>query len=66
ISIIGYDDSIFCDMSFPALTTVKVQSEQMGRMAAMLLLNDINGISQNPVGLSLEPCIVERDSVREV
>jgi len=63
ISIIGYDDSIFCDMSFPALTTVNVQSERMGRMAAMLLLNDINGISQNSVGLSLEPCIVERDSV---
>ena len=66
ISVIGYDDSIFCEMSFPALTTVKVQSEQMGQMAAMLLLNDINGISQNPVGLSLEPCIVERDSVVQV
>jgi DNA-binding LacI/PurR family transcriptional regulator len=66
ISIIGFDDSVFCEMSYPALTTVKVQSEQMGRMAAMLLLNDISGTSHNPVGLSLEPCIVERDSVAKV
>ncbi|MCL2478400.1 MAG: LacI family transcriptional regulator [Treponema sp.] len=66
ISLIGFDDSIFCDMSYPALTTVKVQSEQMGRMAAMLLLNDINGSSQNPVSLYLEPCIVERDSVSKI
>jgi DNA-binding LacI/PurR family transcriptional regulator len=66
ISIIGFDDSVFCEMSYPALTTVKVQSEQMGRMAAMLLLNDINGASRNPVGLSLEPCIVERDSVAKI
>jgi LacI family transcriptional regulator len=65
-SIIGFDDSIFCEMSYPALTTVKVQSEQMGHMAAMLLLNAINGISHNPVGLSLEPCIVERDSVLKI
>jgi LacI family transcriptional regulator len=66
ISVIGFDDSVFCDMSYPALTTVKVQSEQMGRMAAMLLMNEINGASHNPIGLSLEPCIVERDSVAKI
>jgi LacI family transcriptional regulator len=66
ISIIGFDDSGFCEMSYPALTTVKVQSEQMGRMAAMLLLNEINGTSHSPMGLSLEPCIVERDSVAKI
>jgi DNA-binding LacI/PurR family transcriptional regulator len=66
ISLIGFDDSVFCEMSYPALTTVKVQSEQMGRMAAMLLLNEINGTSHSPMGLSLEPCIVERDSVIQI
>jgi DNA-binding LacI/PurR family transcriptional regulator len=64
-SIIGFDDSVFCEMSYPALTTVKVQSEHMGRMAAILLLNDLQGESGAPVGLSLEPCIIERDSVLE-
>jgi DNA-binding LacI/PurR family transcriptional regulator len=66
ISIIGFDDSVFCEMSYPALTTVKVQSEQMGKLAAMLLLNEINGTSHNPVSLSLEPCIMERDSVAKI
>jgi len=66
ISLIGFDDSVFCEMSYPALTTVKVQSEQMGRMAAMLMLDDIRGASSKPVGLSLEPCVIERDSVREI
>ncbi|MDR3147859.1 MAG: LacI family transcriptional regulator [Treponema sp.] len=66
ISIIGFDDSVFCEMSYPALTTVKVQSEQMGKLAAMLLLNEINGTSHSPLSLSLEPCIVERDSVSNV
>jgi LacI family transcriptional regulator len=65
-SIIGFDDSIFCEMSYPALTTVKVQSEQMGHMSAMLLFNAISGISHNPVGLSLEPCIVKWDSVIKI
>jgi DNA-binding LacI/PurR family transcriptional regulator len=66
ISIIGFDDSVFCEMSYPALTTVKVQPEQMGKLAAMLLLNEINGNSHGPMGLSLEPCIVERDSVAKI
>jgi DNA-binding LacI/PurR family transcriptional regulator len=66
LSIIGFDDSVFCDMSSPTLTTVKVQSEQMGRMAAMLLLDDIRGASGSPVVLSLEPCVVERNSVADI
>jgi hypothetical protein len=32
----------------------------------MLLFNAIGGTSGNPVGLSLEPCIVERDSVAKI
>jgi hypothetical protein len=35
-------------------------------MAAMLLLNEINGTSHGPMGLSLEPGIVERDSVAKI
>lgn len=66
ISILGFDDSIFCDLSHPSLTTVKVQPEQMGRMAGMLLLNDLHGLGKEPVNLSLEPGVVRRESVREL
>lgn len=65
ISVIGFDDTIFCDACNPPLTTVKVQDEQIGRMAGMLLLNDINQVSSN-VTLYVEPSIVERSSVAEL
>ena len=64
ISIMGFDDSIFSEMSSPSLTTVRVQAEQMGRMAAMLLLEDIrNEGKAAPVNLFLDPVVVERGTV---
>lgn len=62
-SILGFDDSPFCDTVSPGLTSVKVHSEQMGRMAAMLLLDTFRGTGTNAVQLSIEPCIVERDTI---
>lgn len=64
ISIIGFDDSPYSVITSPPLTTVCVQSTQMGHMAAMLLLDDIRGTCNGPMSLSLEPYIVERSTVR--
>lgn len=64
ISVLGFDDSPFSELVTPELTTVKVQSGQMGRMAAMLLLETIRGTGGNAVQLSIEPSIVERDTVK--
>ena len=66
ISVIGFDDSPYSVMTSPPLTTVCVQSKQMGHMAAMLLLDDIHGTSNRPISLSLEPFIVERSTVRVI
>lgn len=66
ISVVGYDDSPYSEASNPPLTTVRVQAEQMGQMAAMLLLNDIHGVTGEPVILSLEPVLVERGSVSDL
>ena len=62
ISVLGFDDSPFAELVTPGLTTVRVQSEQMGRMAAMLLLETIRGPGRNAVQLSIEPGIVERET----
>ncbi|MGN0479006.1 MAG: LacI family DNA-binding transcriptional regulator [Hominenteromicrobium sp.] len=62
ISVIGFDDTLFCEACNPPLTTVKVQDEQIGRMAGTLLLNALNQVAQG-VTLSVEPSIVERASV---
>lgn len=67
ISVIGFDDSILSEMSFPALTTVRVQAAQMGQMAAMLLLEDMrNDGKHTPINLFLEPQVIERGTVATV
>ncbi len=63
ISIMGFDDSPYSELTSPPLTTICVQARQMGHMAAMLLLADIKGTSSQNVNLSLEPYIVERSTV---
>jgi DNA-binding LacI/PurR family transcriptional regulator len=66
ISVMGFDDSPYSAMSYPALTTIRVQADQMGQMAAMLLFADIKGASSAPVNLFLEPCVIERDTVARI
>jgi DNA-binding LacI/PurR family transcriptional regulator len=63
ISILGFDDSPYSEMTSPPLSTIQVQSEQMGSMAAMLLLQDIKGISDTPTNLYLKPQLIERGTV---
>jgi DNA-binding LacI/PurR family transcriptional regulator len=63
ISILGFDDSPYSEMTNPPLSTIQVQSEQMGSMAAMLLLQDVKGISETPANLYLKPQIIERGTV---
>ncbi len=67
ISVLGYDDNIFCGASNPPLTTIKVQDEQIGRMAAKLLLDDMTGAAgsagADSISLYLEPCLIRRESV---
>jgi DNA-binding LacI/PurR family transcriptional regulator len=50
-------------MTNPPLSTIQVQSKQMGSMAAMLLLQDIKGISETPANLYLKPRVIERGTV---
>ena len=61
ISVIGFDDTLFYEASNSPLTTVKVQDEQIGRMAGTLLLNALDQVAAS-VTLSVEPSIVERAS----
>lgn len=63
VSVIGFDDNIFCDAANPPLTTIKVPDVQMGKMAGMLMLNEAGS---ETVNLFVEPVMVERDSVRRL
>ncbi|MFQ7726702.1 MAG: substrate-binding domain-containing protein [Ruthenibacterium lactatiformans] len=63
--MIGFDDCVFSRMSIPLLTTVQVPAEEMGKMAAQFMLNELE-IKKTQYSIYLEPKIVERQSVRKI
>lgn len=65
ISVMGFDNGDFAEISYPSLTTVNVPAEKMGTLAASSILAEIEG---DPMvcSLFLEPSIVERKSVRRI
>lgn len=65
IGVVGFDNSVFAQMSSPPLTTVQVPAEEMGRLAAESMLNELSG-KKIQYSIYLEPKIVERQSVQKV
>jgi LacI family transcriptional regulator len=61
LSIVGFDDSIFSSMLSPALTTVRQQPYAMGRSAARLVIDEIEGNA--PAPKVFHPELVVRESV---
>lgn len=64
VSIIGFDDLPFCEISSPRLTSIHVPKQEMGYMAAMRIVERIKG-SKN-IKLKTQICteFIERESVR--
>lgn len=62
ISVVGYNDILFCDKFNPPLTTVRIPSYQMGLKAAELLLAAIKNPAEAPVSLRLKPTLMQRRS----
>ncbi len=46
ISLMGFDDIEMAANTQPPLTTIKVPKEEMGRVAARVLLNELEGVGQ--------------------
>jgi LacI family transcriptional regulator len=61
VSIVGFDDIAMAAYSHPPLTTVKVYTEQMGRMAVNLLLDRLKG-RDVPVKVIVPTKLVIRDT----
>src|SRR6478752_4443657 len=64
LGVIGYDDIPMATVVAPALTTVRQPARKMGRVAAELLLDGIDG-RDVPASIDLAPTVVERDSLVE-
>lgn len=67
ISIVGFDDLPFSEISTPALTTLRVPNKEMGKMAVRRLAELIEGIATDAVTKTqVCPKIVYRSTVKNI
>jgi len=66
ISVVGYDDNAVAKTTTPRLTTVRQPLEQMGEMAARLLIDGIRTGDRNAAHKIIPFEVIERESVAEL
>jgi len=67
VAVVGYDDTFLASVMKPKLTSVSQQRSEMGRLAAELLIDRIEGIKAGPpVEMVLEPRLVVRESSTKI
>jgi len=63
VALVGYDDVEIAAYLYPALTTVRQSSRQIGALAAKLLLDELeNGKASSPKRIVLKPELVIRET----
>jgi len=62
VSMLGFDDHPWAAVSAPPLTTIRQPSQQVGRVAAEVLLGLINGEEPDEMTIRLKCELVERES----
>lgn len=66
ISFVGFDDIQLAAYVKPGLTTIRQNTDEMGRRAALELLELMSNSTKHPSVLSVETQLVVRDSVRSL
>lgn len=66
LSIVGFDDIQSAKLVFPALTTVKQDIMEKGRLASKLLIDAIIGNDKSIKHLVMQPQLVIRQSVNKI
>lgn len=72
VSVIGYDNMLFTEASYPRLTTVETPSRQLAEEACRLLIERLQQLEKEDEGAKeainvvLEPRLIIRESVREM
>jgi len=64
LSVIGFDNVIFANYLYPTLTTIDNPVENMGQMAAKMVLKDIYQYKNLEVNRVFEPTLINRDSTQ--
>jgi LacI family transcriptional regulator len=63
VSVIGFDDIYLAESVVPALTTMRVNKQSMGRLAVQLLANQVFLAEGGYVTSVFRPALIERGSV---
>ncbi|MCI2283054.1 LacI family transcriptional regulator [Colwellia sp. MSW7] len=63
LSIIGFDNIIFSRHIYPKLTTINNPVDEMGKMAAKLVLKNVYHHKDLIINHSFDPALIERDSI---
>ena len=66
LSIIGSDNITSGELSFPALTTIDHNAEEMGRLSAEALIRRIQNPDRPPLKMSCNASLVVRESVADL
>ena len=66
LSIVSFNDSLFAKLTSPQLTSVDVNSFQLGIEAASQLINHVENPNLLATKIIVPPRIVERDSCRKI
>lgn len=66
VSVIGFDDMPFCEISSPPLTTIRVFKHELGALAVKYLVDNLQ--QSNTVRVKIEVCtdFIQRESVRQI
>lgn len=62
IAVIGYSDIALAAIADPPLSTIHVPKRRLGKTAAKLLLDLINGAVEGPMQIVVSPTLVARES----
>jgi LacI family transcriptional regulator len=62
----GFDDNVVASIVTPSLTTVRVDTERMGKLACEMLDKLIRHVPIEETAVMLEPQLVIRESTRRL
>lgn len=66
VSVVGFDDIPFSEITSPRLTTIRVPKHEMGQAAARRIIELIRKPTSAKLKIQICTSFVERDSVREI
>jgi len=66
ISLIGFDDLPFCEITSPRLTTIRTVKKELGQMAVEKIIDMVKNGDHIKTKIEFSTTFIERDSVKEL